>query len=100
MKTATRGRGKGAWQLAFQRGNGFAPAASCGHGCHERLGVGVRSTVKKGFCGAFFHNLPEVHHKDATAQKAHYSQIVRNEKIGWAKLLLHFAQKVEGLRLH
>ena len=69
-------------------------------GDHERLGVGVRSTVKKGLCGAFFHNLPKIHHKDAAAQKAHHGKIVRNKQVGGAKLLLHVTQQVERLRLH
>ncbi|MPM43247.1 hypothetical protein SDC9_89920 [bioreactor metagenome] len=100
VKAASGGRSQRAWQLAFKRGNGFATAAPGGHGSHEGLRVGVRRTVKYGIGGAFLHNLPQIHDQNMAAQKAHNSQIVRNEKIGWPELLLHLAQEVERLRLH
>ena len=100
MKTTASRRCKRAWQLAFQRGNGLAPAAARGHGCHKRLSVGVGSAIKKGFCGGFFHNLAEIHHHDVAAQKTHYGKIVRDKKIGRAKLFLHFAQQVQRLGLN
>ena len=100
MKTATRWRRKGAWQLTFERGNGGAPAAARGHGRHKCLRVGMGRAVKKGIGWGFFHNLAEVHHHYVAALKTDNGKLVRNKQVGRAKLLLNIAQQVERLRLY
>ena len=49
---------------------------------------------------ALFHGVAQVHHHHIVGDVAHHAQVVRDEQIGQAKVLLQIGQQVEHLRLN
>ncbi len=70
------------------------------YGGYERLGVGMLRLADEGLGFGQFHDFAEVHDHHAAADVLDHGEIVRNEQIGDAALLLEVAQQVDDLRLH
>lgn len=45
-------------------------------------------------------DFPRIHHRDAVADVADDAEIVRDEEIGEAELLLQIGEQIDDLRLH
>ena len=80
--------------IARRRGVGFGAAFSsaCVYGCS-----GSANSVSVGDCSTI---RPEVHDGDVLADVAHHRQVVRDEEVGEAELLLETHHQVEHLGLH
>ena len=71
-----------------------------GHRRQQRLGIGVLRPQEQVGAVADFDDLAEIHHGDAVTDVLDDGDVVRDEQIGEAELLLQIAQEVDDLRLH
>lgn len=46
-----------------------------------------------------FHNIPQIHHRNAVAQVMDNTQVVGNKDVGQAMLLLQLLHQIQDLRL-
>ncbi len=70
-----------------------------GHRRQQRLGVGMLRVVVKRVAVGQFDDLAQVHHRDPVGDVAHHRQVVADEQVGQAELLLQVLQQVHDLRL-
>ena len=59
----------------------------------------MQRVFEQRFARRVFHDLAQVHHGDLVAEVLHHAEVVRDEEVGQAELLLQRAQQVEDLRL-
>ena len=78
------------------------PGVREGHGRQERLGVGVPGPRVDLVAGALLDDLAEVHHRDPVGDVAHDRQVVGDEDVGEAELVLQHLEQVDdaGLDRH
>ena len=94
--------GEGARELAL---GGELDAGALGDGVgdrdrgEERLGVGVERVGEEVFGGGDLHQAAEVHHADAVGDVLHHQEVVGDEEVGEAALVLQAAQEVDDLAL-
>src|SRR5207253_3844110 len=91
VKHASRRRIEWARHLAPQhrtRARALERRIGNGHRIEERLSVGMQWITVKRVAVGKLHDAPEVHHRDAIGNVAHDGEVVRDEKIGEAELLL------------
>jgi hypothetical protein len=96
---AGRRRGRRRHVAAHDRGGAAARRVERGHGREQRLRVGVLRRAEERLGLALLHDLSEVHDRHSIGEIAHHAEIVRDEEIGEAELLLEVAQQVQHLRL-
>ena len=70
------------------------------HGGEKRAGIWVRRLCKERRGWRGLHNLAEIHHGDAITEMFHHAQVMRNEEVREAELLLEFGEQVKHLRLN
>ena len=71
-----------------------------GDGRKEGFRVGVQRIAVEVFRGADFHELAQIHNRDAVGNVAHHGKVVGDKEQGEAQFLLHVFQKVHDLRLN
>ena len=80
--------------------NDAVPAAELAHlgrGGQQRLGVGVQGMAEDGLVAAQLHHLAQVHDGHPVTDVLHHAQIVADEEICQAQLLLQVLQQVQNL---
>lgn len=68
-------------------------------GGKQRPAVGVVLAAVKSVPGCQLHDTPEVHHRDAVAHMADHAEVMGDENVGQAVLLLEPDEKVDDLGL-
>jgi len=71
-----------------------------GDGRHQRLGVRMHGAQIDFVAVSQFHDFAQIHHSHAVADVANHAEIVGNEDIGEAELVLEFFQQVDDLGLN
>ncbi len=71
-----------------------------GDGGQQRPRVGVVGFVEELVDGALLHDLAQVHDRDPVGRVVHHGQVVGDEQVGQAVLLLEVLEQVDDLRLH
>ena len=79
--------------------------ASCawvrhGRGCNQGAGVRVPRVCEQRVLAGNFDNAPQIHHRDAVADVLDHAEIMADEQVGEAELLLQVHHQVEHLGLH
>src|SRR5262249_15120480 len=100
VERATGRRADRAWDVALQHG---APPRGRWvrdrHGRHQRLSVRMKRCGVEVACGRNLNDLAEIHHRYARADVLDDREVVRNEDVGQAELLLQLLKQVDDLRL-
>ncbi len=78
------------------------PQAGIGHrhGGEQRLGVGVLRIGEERRRRRFLDDAADIHHRDPVRDVLDDREVVRDEEIGEAELVLQVLEQVESLRLH
>src|SRR5262249_10606858 len=98
MEGAAVGWMQGARHLTMKN-NALARQARRRHrnGGKEGAGIGMPRIGKQRFAWPDLDNAAEMHHRDAVGDVLHHGEIVGNENVGEAKLVLQIAQQVKHL---
>ena len=70
-----------------------------GNGRQQSLGVGMQGFANDSFGFGEFNGFAQVHHHDSMADVLNDGEVMRNEEVGDAALLLEVLQKIYDLRL-
>ena len=68
-------------------------------GREQGMGVGVHRLREQPLRRGALHDLAQVHHRDVVAHMAHHRQVVGDEQVGEAQLLLELVEEVQHLGL-
>ena len=102
VEPAALGRVHGGGNIALQH-DALALAADLGvwhrNGGKQGLGVGVERILVELIALGQLHQGAQVHDADAVGDMAHHRQVVGNEQVRQAQLLLHVLQHVDHLGL-
>ena len=102
VEHAAGGRVDRAGQVALQQ-DALALAGRVGvghrHGGQQRVGVGVQRLLVEAVAVGQLHDVTEVHHRDAVGDVPDDRQVVRDEDVGDAELVLDVLEQVDDLRL-
>ena len=71
-----------------------------GHGAEQHLGVGHARTGEQLASFRDLDDAAEIHHADAARHVADHGEVVADEHVGQAELVLEVAHQVQDLRLH
>ena len=66
----------------------------------QRLRIGMQRFAEDALLGSVLDGEAEIHHQHVVRDVLHHREIVRDEQIGKAELLLEVEQQIEHLRLH
>ena len=99
MKLAARWRVSRIGRLAFQPDALSSVFVNGGDGRQERSGIGVERVRVQFLCRGQFHDLAQVHHRDAVAHVFYHTEIMRDENVGQGMELLEILEEIENLRL-
>jgi len=98
VEAAARRRGDRAGDIPRQdHARLLSPRVRDGGGREQRLGVGVERDPVEGLGVGQFRELSQVHHGHAVADVLHNAQVVGNEQVGQAKLLLEVLEEIDHL---
>ena len=101
MKRTTAGRMNWRWHITRQNNSlSFRVRVHFRHGGNERLRIGMPRRTDDVLRVSLFHDFSEVHDHYAAADVLDHSQIVRDEQIRHAALLLQIPQQINDLRLN
>ena len=101
MEDAARGRVGGAGHVALQDLLVLdALVANARNDIEKRLGVGVQGLVEELLLARQLHGVAEVHDHDRVGDVLDHGEIVADEDVGQAKLVLQLLKQVDDLCLH
>ena len=92
----------GTWYFSFQDRSGFLqgqPRVCHGDRIQKSPGIGMKRIPVDLLAFADFHQISQIHDAHPVGYVPHHGQVVGNEQVGKAELLLKIAQHIDDLRL-